>query len=379
MSHDTQAFRDRYRTGIHPRYNVWLHGGFVLLYGAACLAFFIGSLSDVQPWEWLVVPAALVFFNWGEYAIHKNLGHHKTRAGSMFYKRHTGDHHSFFIAGKMTWESARDWRVILFPAWLIVFYSIGLFAAWWLLSFINSNVAALFSATLLAGYLSYEAFHACEHLPADHPISRLPWIRHMRRLHELHHRRDLMQTHNFNLVFPLMDWLKGSLYWEPLEQESSMTRMQHEVEIAHAPEYVLAYASTATRWPEWHPSSLRVDGPVGPLPAGSHFEEDIHAGGRAGHLSWDVTEYNPGRLWRATAKGTHGLELMLTYECESTGSGTRFVRTLEYGFSGLAMQIANWLVMRGKIDRESAESMKQLKEMAERAIEASPARQHDLV
>ncbi len=378
MSHDTQAFRDRYRAGIHPLYNVWSHGGFVLLYGVACLTFFISSLSDVKPWEWLVVPAALVFFNWGEYSIHKNLGHHKTRVGSMFYKRHTGDHHSFFVAGKMTWESARDWRVILFPAWLIVFYSVGLFAAWWLLSLMNSNVAALFSTTLLAGYLSYEVFHACEHLPAAHPISRLPWISHMRRLHELHHRRDLMQTHNFNLVFPLMDWLKGSLHWEPLEKERSMTRMQHAVEIDRTPEPVLAYASTATRWPEWHPSSLRVDGPVGPLSAGSHFEEDIHAGGRAGHLSWDVTEYSPGRFWRAIARGTHGLELVLTYECESTDNGTRFIRTLEYGFSGLAMQIANWLVMRNKIDRESVESLKQLKKMAEDTIEKPQIRQHDL-
>ncbi|WP_271407845.1 sterol desaturase/SRPBCC family protein [Pseudomonas sp. Q1-7] len=378
MKHDTQAFRDHYRADIHPLYNVWLHGGFVLAYGAACLAFFIGSLEQVRPWEWLVVPAALVFFSWGEYSIHKNLGHHKTRLGAMFYKRHTGDHHSFFVAGRMTWESARDWRVILFPAWLIVLYSIGLFAAWWLLSLANGNVAALFSATLLAGYLSYEVFHACEHLPADHPISRLPWIRQMRRLHELHHRRDLMQTHNFNLVFPLMDWLKGSLHWEPLEGENAMTRMQHTVEIARSPEQVLAYACTATRWPEWHPSSLRVEGPSGPLPAGSRFEEDIHAGGRAGHLSWDVLEYSPGRHWRATARGTHGLELVLTYECEGSAGGTRFIRTLEYGFSGLAMRIANRLVMRRTIERESAESMRQLKEMAERTLENRPSRQHDL-
>lgn len=215
MSPDTRAFRARYRAGIHPLYNAWLHGGFVLAYGAACLVFFISGLENVKPLEWLVVPLALMFFSWGEYAIHKNLGHKKTRPGAMFYKRHTGDHHSFFVAGQMTYESTRDWRVILFPAWLIVLFSLGLFVAWWLLSFLNTNAAALLSTTMLAGYLSYEVFHACEHLPANHPISRLPWVRHMRRLHELHHRRDLMQTHNFNLVFPLMDWLRGSLYWEP--------------------------------------------------------------------------------------------------------------------------------------------------------------------
>ncbi|WP_044874261.1 SRPBCC family protein [Pseudomonas sp. LFM046] len=377
MSHDTQAFRDRYRAGIHPLYNAWLHGGFVLLYGAACLSFFLGRLNDVRPWEWLVVPAALMFFSWGEYTIHKNLGHNKTRLGALFYKRHTGDHHSFFVAGQMTWESARDWRVILFPAWLIVLFSTGLFPAWWLLSFINANVAALFVTTLLAGYLSYEVFHACEHLPAGHPIARLPWIRHMRRLHELHHRRDLMQSRNFNLVFPLMDCLKGTLHWEPLEQERSMTRMQHSVDIARPPEHVLAYASTATRWPEWHPSSLQVEGPIGPLPAGSHFEEDIHAGGRSGHLSWDVTEYSPGRRWRATAHGTHGLGLLLTYECEKTANGTRFVRTLEYGFSGWVMRLANRLVMRRTIDRESVESMRQLKAMAEQHIEAASLQQRD--
>lgn len=156
-----------------------------------------------------------------------------------------------------------------------------------------------------------------------------------------------------------------------------MTRMQHEVEITRNPDQILAYASTATRWPEWHPSSLRVDGPSGPLPAGSHFEEDIHAGGRAGHLSWNVTENSSGRRWCASAQGTHGLELQLTYECEKTETGTRFVRTLEYRFSGRLMRLANLLVMRRKIDRESVESMKQLKEMAERVIEQTPIRQRD--
>lgn len=32
------------------------------------------------------------------------LGHHKHPLGRMFYKRHTGDHHSFFVAGQMRYE-----------------------------------------------------------------------------------------------------------------------------------------------------------------------------------------------------------------------------------------------------------------------------------
>lgn len=215
--HDTQGFRARYRAGIHPLYNAWLHGGFVLAYGIACLVFLAGRLEQVQAWEWLTVPLAFVFFNWGEYVVHRNFGHRKSGnpVGAIFYKRHTGDHHSFFVEGLMPYETARDWRVIFFPAWLIVLYSCGLFAAWWLLSFVNANVAALFALTLLVGYLTYEIFHACEHLPPTHPLARLPWVRQMRRHHELHHRRGMMQTHNFNLVVPLMDWLHGTWHREP--------------------------------------------------------------------------------------------------------------------------------------------------------------------
>ncbi|MEW5501289.1 SRPBCC family protein, partial [Pseudomonas aeruginosa] len=287
MSFDPQPFRQQYRAAIRPGYNPWLHAGFVLAYGGAWIVFFLSRLEQPSLLEWLTVPAALVFFNWGEYRIHKSLGHHKHPLGRMFYKRHTGDHHSFFVAGQMRYEQARDWRVILFPAWLVVVFSLGALLAWSLLGLLNDNLAALFAATLLLGYLSYEIFHACEHLPPEHPLSRLPWIRHMRRLHELHHRRELMQTHNFNLVFPLMDWCYGTLHWEAeTAEERAMTRMQHRIEIARGPEATLAYAASPGLWPEWHPSSLRVDGASGPLPAGARFEEDIHAGGRAGHLSW---------------------------------------------------------------------------------------------
>lgn len=148
-----------------------------------------------------------------------------------------------------------------------------------------------------------------------------------------------------------------------------MTIMQHDIEIARPPEQVLAYASSATRWPEWHPSSLKVDAISGPLPAGSHFEEDIHAGGRPGHLSWDVVEYIPGQRWQASARGDrHGLQLVVTYECRATASGTHFVRTLEYGFPSVLMRVVNRLILRRRIERESAESLRILRKVAEQVI-----------
>jgi hypothetical protein len=292
----------------------------------------------------------------------------------MFYARHAGDHHSFFAPGHMTYDSARDWRVILFPAWLIVLHTLVItLPLWWLLNQFDANVAGLVGGCMVLGYLTYEVFHACEHLPPHNPLTRLPWIRQMRRLHELHHRREMMQERNFNIVFPLMDYLFGTLYWEP-EQAAPhltrppMTRMQHQIEIAGNPIEVLAYASTVSRWPEWHPSSLKINGQKGSLHAGARFEEDIRAGGRDGHLSWVVDEYLPGRRWIARADGDHGLSLVVTYECEAEGDSTRFVRTLEYQFSGLAMRIANRLLLRRRIDRESAASMLALREMAQKHL-----------
>lgn len=147
MSFDPQPFRQQYRAAIRPGYNPWLHAGFVLAYGGAWIVFFLSRLEQPSLLEWLTVPAALVFFNWGEYRIHKSLGHHKHPLGRMFYKRHTGDHHSFFVAGQMRYEQARDWRVILFPAWLVVVFSLGALLAWSLLGLLNDNLAALFAAT----------------------------------------------------------------------------------------------------------------------------------------------------------------------------------------------------------------------------------------
>jgi hypothetical protein len=370
----TQAFRNRYRAAIHPRYNPWLHGAFVLLFGLLAIGGFWSTVHQVQPLEWLAVPLTLLFFNFGVYVVHRHLGHHKKSFARMFYARHAGDHHSFFAPGHMTYDSARDWRVILFPAWLIVLHTVVItLPLWWLLGRFDSNVAGLSAGCLVLGYLTYEVFHACEHLPASNPVTRLPWIRQMRRLHELHHRRELMQERNFNIVFPLMDYLFGTLYWEPALdtqplKRTAMTCMQHQIAIAGNPIDVLAYASTVTRWPEWHPSSLKVEGRSGPLHAGARFEEDIRAGGRDGHLSWEVNEYLPGRRWSAWARGDHGLSLVVTYECEADGDHTRFIRTLDYQFAGLAMRIANRLLLRRRIERESSASMLALREMAQKHL-----------
>ncbi|KVD80594.1 sterol desaturase [Burkholderia sp. ABCPW 14] len=366
MTQDVKAFRAHYRANVHPRYNAWLHGGFVLAYGIAAIAFFLKDVARVSAFQWATVPFTFLLFNWLEFTVHRHAGHFKRRFGAMFYRRHTGDHHSFFSSERMTYRDARDWRVILFPAWLIVVFSVGLFAVHAVLSRIDANFAGLFASTMLGGYLLYEFLHACEHLPDTHPLATWPWIRQMRTLHRIHHRNELMRTCNFDVILPLMDWLHGTLRWNAEPQAECSTFMRHEIDIARRPAAVLAYASTAACWPEWHPSSLRVDGPAGPLAAGSRFEEDVRAAGRVDHLRWDVVRDEAGAIWQARAVNARGdLRILLTYECRDGARGARFIRTLQYHSPNPLLRLANALVMRKRVERESAHSLTLLKRRLE--------------
>lgn len=144
-----------------------------------------------------------------------------------------------------------------------------------------------------------------------------------------------------------------------------MPRMQHEIEIAAAPEAVFDYVSTPGRWPEWHPSSLRLEsGAERPLAAGARFEEDIHAGGRKAHLSWIVRESQRPSLWTAEAVGDNGVTLRLEYRLEvRADGGTRFMRTLDYSLLNLLLRTYNALLGQRRIARESEESLRRLRDV----------------
>jgi hypothetical protein len=268
----------------------------------------------------------------------------------------------------MSFEGMRDWRVILFPAWLIVIVSVVLLMVWLVLERFNNNVTSLFVGTALFGYLCYEILHACEHLPDSHPISRLFWVRHMRKLHELHHRRELMQTSNFNIVFPLWDWLYGTLQLEATQASSrakDMTKIVNHVDIACKPKQILDYVSTVTRWQEWHPYPVTTQAPTGPLQTGSAFE---YASAKAGRLSWVVVNCVSDRSWTARARGQYGLELCVTYECQETSEGTRFVRTLEYRFASPLFRLLDRLMLRRRIKRDSVALLDRLRDVAKDGI-----------
>ncbi|WP_426755954.1 sterol desaturase family protein [Myxococcus sp. Y35] len=211
------AFREAYRRErVGPRYSGRAHFAFTSLGGLSVIGL---ALSRVEPGpaaEWLTLPAVFLLGNIVEFLGHRGPMHHRRRGLGLLFHRHTEQHHRFFTHEALAYESPRDVKMVLFPPVLLLFFLGAIAAPLGALCFalISPNVGWLFVAAAVGYYLTYEWLHFCHHLPPDHPVARLAVMRQLRRHHEAHHDPSKMQRYNFNISFPLTDWLCGTL-WRP--------------------------------------------------------------------------------------------------------------------------------------------------------------------
>ncbi|WP_281648182.1 sterol desaturase family protein [Parendozoicomonas sp. Alg238-R29] len=219
-----EAFRAKYRAEIKPGYSGWLHMLSVASVGLAVIIYSLGQVVDASLMAWLTFPITMLVVNFAEYYAHRWLGHRKTKVGGLFYKRHTGDHHTFFLERAMDYQSLRDWRVVLFPVYLIFAFIFGLIlpGGYLLQMLVSDNVAYIYAAAGISGYLFYEVMHFSYHIPrgdwAEKIFLCIPGWKQMRHTHVLHHKRELMTAANFNITLPVFDILLGTLYWEPIKE-----------------------------------------------------------------------------------------------------------------------------------------------------------------
>ncbi len=75
----------------------------------------------------------------------------------------------------------------------------------------TANVGWLFAATAIAYFPLYEWLHLAYHLDPDSPIGRLPGMASLRHHHTVHHDPMRMGRYNFNVSFPIADWVLGTL------------------------------------------------------------------------------------------------------------------------------------------------------------------------
>jgi uncharacterized protein YndB with AHSA1/START domain len=75
-------------------------------------------------------------------------------------------------------------------------------------------------------------------------------------------------------------------------------RFEHEITIDRSPEAVFAVLTDTERLAEWQPTTVEVRrGATGPLARGERFGEVHKAMGRRLESTFEVAEYEPGRLF----------------------------------------------------------------------------------
>jgi hypothetical protein len=233
-------FRDQYRETISASYSGWIHMLSVLVVGLGVIIYALSQLQAASLLEWLIFPLVMLLVNFAEYYAHRWLGHRKTKYGKLFYSRHTGDHHSFFLEHSMDYEAIRDWRVVLFPVYLIFAFLFGLIlpVGYLLSEVFGANAAYIYAAAGISGYLFYEVMHFSYHIPRGHWAEKIflvipGWVA-LRHLHVLHHKREKMGEANFNITLPIFDFLLGTLFWQPITEFEKNQAVESYAEKAKA-------------------------------------------------------------------------------------------------------------------------------------------------
>lgn len=214
---EVEQFRADYRgRRIGPLYRGWAHFAFTSLGSLVVIGLAASRVHAPRALEWIAIPLTFLFANAVEYAGHKGAMHRPRRGLGLLFERHTREHHHFFTHDAMAYESSRDFKMVLFPPVMLLFF-LGIVAApigAVLFVLATPNVACLYVATAMAYFLTYEWLHFAYHLDESHWLGGAAPLRALRRHHQTHHDKALMGRCNFNITFPICDAVFGTS-WRP--------------------------------------------------------------------------------------------------------------------------------------------------------------------
>ncbi len=208
------AFREAYRAEhIGPSYSGVLHFAFTSIGSLAVVALAIAWVKAPTLAELSTVPLTFLFANFVEYRGHKGPMHGRVRGLGLLFERHTQQHHRYFTHETMAYETTRDFKMVLFPPVMLLFFLGGvatpIAAALFVVT--TRNVALLFVATAVAYFLTYEWLHLCHHARPEDRLGSIGFLRRLRAHHRAHHDPALMSRGNFNITFPLCDAIFGTM------------------------------------------------------------------------------------------------------------------------------------------------------------------------
>ncbi len=221
--------RERLQAAIPRLYSGALHLLGINLFGLAAIAACVWQLerppsAALLALDVALAPAALVFANAFEWWVHKGPLHRPAPLLGRLYRRHACAHHVMFTDDRMAVANQRELALVLFPPYVFPLLLVLVSPLVGALYLLRPNLAFLFLAAALGYYLLYEWLHLCHHLPAESWIGRRGWVRALRRHHLRHHDPARMTRGNFNVSFPLTDWLVGSTLGAAEEAVSAPSR-----------------------------------------------------------------------------------------------------------------------------------------------------------
>jgi sterol desaturase/sphingolipid hydroxylase (fatty acid hydroxylase superfamily) len=207
-----EARRREMTDRVPARYSGRAHWAFINLTTALGIGFCLVQVDRGPWWEWLFVPGFFVFANAFEWWIHRGPMHHPTRGMRILYERHTLQHHVFYLADDMEFRNPRELFYIVFPPLALpILLLVNLPIPLMLGRLLSENIAWLFFASVLAYYFVYEWFHFVHHLSRESWLGRRALVGWLRQHHTRHHELERMEQGNFNVSFPLWDWLLGTM------------------------------------------------------------------------------------------------------------------------------------------------------------------------
>lgn len=209
-----QAFRKNHRKKTSYLLSGWSH--LVAIVGGSLIAsfiaiFFIRNLSCI---ELITIPVAVLLANFVEYTFHRWPMHSVFKPLKRMYKTHSGKHHRYFTNESMNAESDDDIREVFATAFTVISFILFIVLPFSLLNILlfNVNVGLIFFATCMTYYSMYETIHMITHLPSNHILLKIPFMKAAKAHHQLHHNTRMMRHWNFNIALPIMDIIFGTYY-----------------------------------------------------------------------------------------------------------------------------------------------------------------------
>lgn len=188
---------------------IFFNGGVLL----AITFYFLANLKDPSLIEFLTFPMMLIFGSLTVWLVHKYPLHRRLSVFPYAYRKHTIEHHSLYTYHDLEIKNFKEIPYIMFGVLDVIGFALVFVP---IMYFINSlifseNVVNMIIASSSGYFLIYEFFHTISHLPSNHPILKVRYFKFMWNHHRIHHHPRAMNSTNFNIVFPIFDYLFGTL------------------------------------------------------------------------------------------------------------------------------------------------------------------------